>query len=78
MDDKKFLKLLNEFANEHTLATNIKVEITPYCKSFTPRNPGSFAKYEDANLLASIIAGAESFCYFLQRHGYILHKKGDK
>lgn len=73
--DKKYLKLLNEFSNDHVLATDIRVEISEHHKGFTPRNEGSYAKYEDANLLASMILGAESFCYFLSREGYIVCRK---
>ena len=68
--DKKYLKLLNEFANSHSLAAQIRVEISDNSKSFKPRFPDSYAKYEEANLLASIIVGAENFCYFLEREGY--------
>jgi hypothetical protein len=75
--DEKYLKLLNEFANEHVLATDIEVEISVHHKSFKPRFQGSYAKYEDANLLSSIIVGAENFCYYLQRNGFII-KKGKK
>jgi hypothetical protein len=72
--DKKYLKLLNEFANSHVLATDIKVEISEHHKSFKPREVLSYAKYEDANLLASILTGAESFCYYLSREGYGINK----
>lgn len=73
--NKKYIKLLNEFANSHSLATNIKVEITDYHKSFTPRSKDSYAKYEEANMLASIIAGAENFCYWLERNRYEIRKR---
>lgn len=73
--DKKNLKLLNEFANDHVLATHIKVEISDFHKSFKPRTPESYAKYEDANLLASMIMGAESLVYYLERNGYKITKK---
>ena len=72
--DKKFLKLLNEFANSHSLATEIEVDISDHHKSFKPRQGYEGAKYEEANLLASIIVGAENFCYFLQRNGYTLRR----
>lgn len=72
---KESLKILNDFANSHTLASNIKVEIGPYNKSFKPRKAHSFAKYEDANLLSSIICGAENFLYFLERNGYNITKR---
>jgi|WetSurMetagenome_2_1015567.scaffolds.fasta_scaffold1380087_2 hypothetical protein len=72
----KFIKLLNEFANDHVLATHIKVELTDHHKSFKPRDDGDVgAKYEDANLLSSIIVGAENFCYYLQRNDYEIRRK---
>ena len=76
--DKKYLKLLNEFANSHSLSTNIEVNIGEYNKSFTPRKGYEGAKYEEANLLASIIVGAENFCYFLQRNGYKISQNRKK
>jgi len=73
--DKKNLDLINKFANAHVLATNIKVDITDHHKSFTPRGLDSYAKYEDANLLAGMIVGAESFLYYLERNEYVIRKK---
>lgn len=73
--NKKNLVLINKFANDHVLAANIKVDITDHHKSFTPRGTDSYAKYEDANLLAGMIVGAESFLYYLERHGYVIGKK---
>jgi hypothetical protein len=72
--NKKLLKLLNEFANSHSLAREIMVTISDNHKHFQPRNKDSYAKYEEANLLASIIVGAENFCYFLERNGYRIQK----
>lgn len=69
-EDDKRMELLEEFANAHVLATDIAVTITTNSKSFKPRLPDSYAKYEDANLLSSIITGAESFLYWCARNGY--------
>ncbi len=69
-EDDKRMELLEEFANAHTLAHDIRVTITTNSKSFQPRFKQSYAKYEDANLLSSIIMGAESFLYWLSRSGY--------
>jgi len=63
------LKILNDFANQHTLAEHIDVVIHEHHKSFKPKDSHYGARYEDANLLASIIAGAESFIYYLERKG---------
>ena len=73
--EKKYLKLLNDFANDHVLATDIQVEIGEYHKTFKPRMENSYARYEDANLLGSIIMGAENLCWYLSRNGYEIIKK---
>jgi hypothetical protein len=72
---RKEIKLLNKFINDHPLAQHILVEVTDHHKSFKPRQEGSPAHYEDANLLASILTGAESFMYWLSRNGYVIVKK---
>lgn len=72
---KYHFKLLNDFANSHTLAEHIKVEIHEHHKSFKPKDSYSGARYEDANLLASIIHGAESFIYYLERNGIEIPSK---
>jgi hypothetical protein len=71
---KENLKILNDFSNDHVLATHIKVEISDYNKSFKPRQSNGAAKYEDANLLSSIICGAENLVYYLERNGYKIIK----
>jgi hypothetical protein len=77
--NKKHLNLVNIFADTHSLADQIRVVITEHNVSMTPRYDGSYAKYEDANLLSSIIQGAESFIYFLERNNYkIVAEKGKK
>jgi hypothetical protein len=77
--NKKNLELLNHFANSHSLSDQIQVIITDNYVSLKPRYDGSYAKYEDANLLSSIIQGAESFLYFLERNDYkIVAAKGKK
>ncbi len=62
------LKLLNDFANQLTLAKDIEVTCGEYSKSFKPRD-GMKAKYEDAIALSSIVNGAEQFLYYLERKG---------
>lgn len=73
--NERNLKLLNDFANSHSLATHIKVEISDHVKSFKPRTEKSYAKYEEANMLANIICGAENFLYFLERGNYEIRRK---
>ncbi len=72
--NEKNLKLLNDFANNNTLAVHIKVDITEHQKSFKPRK-GQRAYYEECNLLADMIRGAEQFLYYLERNGYDIKRK---
>ena len=77
--NKKNLELLNDFVNDHVLATHIKVELRENHTSFKQRNSDSKSYYEDCNLLADMLRGAESFCYYLERNGYkIIRSKNEK
>ena len=78
MEDKKMLKLLNNFANDHVIAEHIEVVIGEYNKSFKPRPGHDGCRYEDANLLASIISGAENLCWYMLRNGYKVVKSVKK
>lgn len=72
---KRDYELLNSFANDLTLARDIKVTVSPYHKSFKPRSANIPARYEDANMIASILTGAEAFLNFLHRNGHIITRK---
>lgn len=72
---KRDYELLNSFANDLTLARDIKVTISPYHKSFKPRSANISARYEDANMIASILTGAEAFMNFLHRNRYFIVRK---
>ena len=74
MTDKQQSALLEKFINNSPIAKHIKVEVDVNHKSFKPREKGSPAHYEDANLLASLLMGAECLCYFLRRNGYKIVK----
>jgi hypothetical protein len=76
MTDEESCKMLEKFINDHVLATEIKVEVTHHYKSFNPRYEGAKSHYEDANLLASILTGAESFLYWVRRNNYTISKGG--
>ena len=76
MTDKQMHELLEKFANDNVLASNIEVKIDINHKSFKPRD-GKRANYEDCSLLASIIQGAEHFLWWARRNGYYV-KKGIK
>lgn len=72
-------KLLTDFANDLTIARDIKVVVSPYHKSFKPRSANIPARYEDANMIASLLTGAESFLNYLHREKYfIVHKRANK
>ena len=75
MTDKQQRKILEDFINDSPIATHIQIKIYAHSKSFTPRSPNDGkAHYEDANLLMSILMGAENFCYWLRRNGYKIKK----
>ena len=69
----KFYKILNEFANGHTLAKDMEIYLSLGTDHYEARDGGG-AKFEDVNLLSSIVRGAENFCYFLKRNGYVIKK----
>jgi len=77
--DDRQSELLEKFINDSPLAQEIKVEVHIGHKSFKPRYEGAKSHYEDANLLSSILMGAENFCYWLRRNNYkiIKDKKND-
>ena len=76
MSDEEQCKMLEKFINDHVLATHIEVQVSNHHKSFNPRIEGEGANYEDANLLASILTGAESFLYWIRRNNYTISKGG--
>ena len=76
MTDEQQSRLLEQFINDSPMARSINVQVMTNHKTFKPRHPGSEAHYEDANLLSSILMGAENFCYWLRRNGYTIKKTG--
>lgn len=77
MNDKQMHELLEKFINDHKLATDINVEVNELSKRFTPKEGTEGANYEDCNLLASILLGAEHFLWWARRKNYsILPPKG--
>lgn len=60
-------KELERFANNHTLAKDIKVEINGHSKQYTPREIDSCVKYEDVCLLSDIVRGAEHYLMWKRR-----------
>ena len=78
MTDTQQNELLEKFINDSPLAKEIKVEVLQHHKSFKPRHAGSEAYYEDANLLSSMLMGAENLMYWLRRNGYTIATKREK
>ena len=74
MRDGQQNELLEKFINDSSLATAIKITVTTHHKSFKPKLPGLTANYEECNMLAGILLGAENFCYWLRRNNYELIK----
>ena len=71
-------EVLNDFANTHTLAKHVNINIDEGHTSLTAKNETVGPKYEDCNLLVEIMRGAENFVYYLRRNGYVLKRKGRK
>ena len=69
MKDEEMYQILQNFAQNHTLARNIEVSISQGHTSFTPRFPAESFKHEDSELLSSLIQGATHFMYWLRREG---------
>ena len=82
---KKYLELLNEFANDLSTVRGggIDVVITDHSVEMKPRpqdgryyaTPDQTVRYEDGNYVADIIKGAQSLLYYLERNGYVIGKK---
>lgn len=72
MTDKEQTELLEKFINDNTIAHDIKVTITEHSTDMKPKNPAIGMRYEDTDLLSSILRGAMHFCYWLRRNNYTL------
>jgi len=71
MTEKQMYKILNEFANTHSVAVGgkLKVEIDHGGSRITPKTCLSM-KYEDVIFLSDTIRGAQQFCYYLMRNKF--------
>lgn len=76
MTDEKHYKLVEDFANDHSMAIGggIKVVYTAYHTQFIPSTKPSTMKYEDVCFLSEQISGANSFMFWLRRNGYEIRK----
>jgi hypothetical protein len=68
MTDERMYKILQDFAQSHTLSKDVLVEINGHSKTFTAIGDNG-AKYGDMILLAELIRGAEHFMLWLRREG---------
>ena len=68
MKDREMYQILQDFAQNHTLARDVEVMITEHSKQFLA-HPDTFAKYEDVVLLSDIVRGTEHFMMWLRREG---------
>ena len=81
MTDEKHYKLVEDFANEHSVAIGggIKVNHSHHHTQYVPKNEPSTMKYEDICYLKEQMDGANSFIFWLRRSGYEIKKaKGSK
>ena len=69
LSDEQMYKILEDFANSHTLAQDIEVSMCSGYTHFKPRFPAESFKHEDAELLSEIVRGAEHFMMWLRREG---------
>lgn len=77
MTDEQHYKLVENFANDHTLAEDIICTHTSFHTSYKSKsNKG--ARYDDCCLLKSLVDGADAFMFYLRRNGYKIIKSKKK
>lgn len=76
MTDEQHYKLIEDFANNHSVAIGgrIKVAISSYSTSMNPVNENEGMKFEDINYLSDQISGASSFLFWLRRNDFVIRK----
>lgn len=76
MTDEKHAQLVQDFANEHSIAMGGGVIVNHSIGHTSYKPVGDGMKYEDVNYLKSQMDGANSFLFWLRRKGYdIVQKK---
>ena len=73
---KKNLKILNHFANNHSVSIGGSVDITIESgyTNFKPRGEVYSMKFEDVVFLSDMIQSAKYFIWYLEREGYKVKK----
>jgi hypothetical protein len=76
MTDEKHAQLVQDFANEHSIAMGGGIIVNHSTVNTSYKPVGDGMKYEDVNYLKSQMDGASSFLFWLRRNGYdIVQKK---
>lgn len=77
MKDAERNKLVEDFANESSIAKggHIKVTYGDHCTSFQPAPEYTGFKFEDGQYLERLIDGASAFVFWLSRSGLTISKK---
>lgn len=80
LNEKTICEILERFANKHSLAKggNIVVKVDQHSTGMTPKPGCTGFKYEDSNLLQSILEGASQLLWFFWREGYSITKQPRK
>lgn len=76
MTDKEQCQMLEDFANESSVAQggHIKVTVGEHSTRFQPKDGYGSFKHEDSKFLDEILTGATHFMYWLRREGYVIRK----
>jgi len=74
MTDNEICKVLEDFANSHTLAKDINVTITNYSTLLEPKEGIDAFKYEDGQMLQELIRGAKSLLLWARREGKVRYR----
>jgi len=76
MTDKQQFQMLEDFANDSSVAKggHIQVTVSEYSTRFEPKDGHAWFKHEDSKFLDEILTGANHFMYWLRREGYEIKK----
>ena len=75
MTDDQMYEILEQFANQHTLARDIEVKMSSFSTHFSPRFPAVSFKHEDSDLLGEILRGAMHLMMWARRNNVVRLKK---
>ena len=77
MNDKERCRMLETFANQHSIAKGggIHVTYTEFSTGFNPTPEHDGFHFEDSEYLRQILMGASQFLYYLERKGFEIKKR---